>query len=74
VIPLLADPRSQLGVFARRNIAVPVDSVIFGKLAETVFPCDIYASFNNIFRLDSVLDPRLQFVEECMHVIRRLRV
>jgi hypothetical protein len=39
-IPLIFDPSSQLGVFAVvvRNIAVPVDLAIVGKLAQMVFP------------------------------------
>jgi hypothetical protein len=38
--PLGFDPQSQLGVFAAslRNIAVPVDFAIVGKLTETFFP------------------------------------
>jgi hypothetical protein len=40
VSPLGCDPLTQLGVFAvtLRNIAVPVDFAIVGKLAQTVFP------------------------------------
>jgi hypothetical protein len=40
LIPLGSDPRTQLGVFAVavRNIAVPVDFAIVGKLAQTFFP------------------------------------
>jgi hypothetical protein len=39
VAPLVCDPISQLGFFAvvSRNIAVPVDFAIVGKLAQTVF-------------------------------------
>jgi hypothetical protein len=40
LIPLVIDPRNQLGVYAvfLSNIAVPVDFVIVGKLAQTGFP------------------------------------
>jgi hypothetical protein len=40
VSPLGSDPRTQLDVFAVvvRNIAVPVDFEIVGKLAQPVFP------------------------------------
>jgi hypothetical protein len=38
--PLGRDPHTQLGAFAvsQRNIAVPADFAIVGKLAQTVFP------------------------------------
>jgi hypothetical protein len=39
-VQLVLDPRSQLGALAVvvRNITVPVDFVVFGKLAQTFFP------------------------------------
>jgi hypothetical protein len=40
LLPLAFDPISQLGVFAGSlmNIAVPVDSAVVGKFAQTEFP------------------------------------
>jgi hypothetical protein len=44
-LPLGYDPLTQLWVFAvaLRNIAVPMDFVIVGKLAQTTFPGDAVA-------------------------------
>jgi hypothetical protein len=36
--PLSSNPRSQLCPVCPRNIAVPIDFAIVGKLAQTVFP------------------------------------
>jgi hypothetical protein len=42
---LISHPISQFGIFAvfPRNSAVPVDSAIVGKLAQTDFPCGTVA-------------------------------
>jgi hypothetical protein len=37
IVPLVSDPNTQAWVLAVRNIAVPVDVAIVGKLTQTVF-------------------------------------